>query len=148
MAKIKRPMRVPELRLDPPITAQVRLSEDMQQTLALLTAYADSRRVLVKATEAGVLNTVGPMIKDIVVFTAADPVFAWVGGDIPCTEIIVIAGLDNTGKVWTRPYSVGSAANAWPLHKGESFGYTVPNLNQVHVTIETTGEIAIIAYTR
>lgn len=141
-------MDVPELDLQPPITEAVRLSEDMQQTLALLTLYGDSRRVLAKGSESGMLYTVSPRIKNIVVFTAADPVFAWVGGDVPCTEVGVIAGLDNTGKVWTRPYAVASAANAWPLNKGESFGFTISNLNQLHVTIETTGEIAIIAYTR
>jgi len=148
MPDINKPMDVPELNLQPPITGKVRVSEDMQQTLALLLGYGDSRRVILKATESGMLNTVSPQIKDIVVFTAADPVFTWVGGDIPCTEIAVIAGLDNTGKVWVRPYSTASAANAWPLNKGEAFGFTVGNLNQLHITIETTAEIAIIAYTR
>jgi len=148
MAKIRKIMGVPELDVQPPITQQIRLSDDMQQTLALLTGYSDNHRVVLKASETGLLNTVSPQIKDIVVFQAADPVFTWVGGDVPCTEIAVIAGLDNTGSVWTRPYKVASAANAWPLDKGEAFGFTVSNLNQVHVTIETTGEIAIIAYTR
>lgn len=148
MPNIKKPMGVPELNLQPPITGSLRMSEDIQQTLALLLAYGDNQRVLVKATEKGVLNTVSPQIKDIVVFTATDPVFSWQGGDIPCTEIVVIAGLDNTGKVWVRPNSVASAANGWPLNKGEVFGFTVENLNQLHVTIETTAEIAIIAYTR
>ena len=141
-------MQIAGLKLQPPIAGKVQLSDDMQQTLALLTGYSDSERVLLKATETGVLNTASPQIKDIVVLQAADPVFSWVGGDFPCSEIAVIAGLDNTGRVWVRPYSVASAANAWPLEKGESFGFTVSNLNQVHVTIETTTEIAIIAFTR
>lgn len=148
MSDIVKPMDIPELNLHPPVTGKVRLSEDMQQTLALLTAYYDSKRVLLKATESGVLQVVQPVIKDVTVFTAADPVFSWVGGDVPCTDVAVIAGLDNTGKIWVRPYSVASAANAWPLNKGEVFPFTVGNLNQVHITIEVTAEIAVIAYTR
>lgn len=148
MPHVSKPMDIPELGVTPPITSKVRLSDDMQQTLALLTGYFDSKRVLLKATESGVLQVVQPVIKDIVVFTAADPVFTWQGGDVPCTDVAVIAGLDNTGKVWVRPYSVASAANAWPLSKGEVFPFTIANLNQLHITIEVTAEIAVIAYTR
>lgn len=148
MPNINKPMQIPGLNLQPPLTSKVRLSEDMQQTLALLAGYTNSRRVLLSATETGVLNITSPQIKDIVVFKATAEVKSWQGGDIPCTEIAVIAELSNTGKVWTRPYSVASATNAWPLDRGDSFGFTVSNLNQVHVTIETTEEIAIIAYTR
>lgn len=148
MSEINKPMHTPELNLTPPITGKVRLSDDMQQTLALLAGYYDSNRVILKATESGVLQVVQPVIKDITVFTAADPVFTWVGGDIPCTDVAVVAGLDNTGKVWVRPYSVASAANAWPLNKGEVFPFTISNLNQVHITIEVTAEIAVIAFTR
>lgn len=148
MPEINKPMGVRELNLQPPVTGKVRLSEDMQQTLALIVAYCDNQRVLVKASESGVLHTTSPRIKGIEVFTAADPVFTWQGSDIPCTDIAVIAGLDNNGKVWVRPYSTATAANAWPLNKGEIFGFAISNLNQLHIAIETTAEIAVIAYTR
>ncbi|GAI67940.1 unnamed protein product [marine sediment metagenome] len=148
MPDIVKPMRIPGLNLSPPLTGKVRLSEDMQQCLSLLTGYYDNQRVLIRATESGVLQTVQPAIKDIEVFAAADPKFSWVGGDIPCTDVAVIAGTANSGLVWIRPYSIASAANGWPLAKGEVFGFTIRNLNQLHVTIETTGEIAVIAYTR
>lgn len=148
MSEIHRALRIPELDLRPPITGHVRLSEDMQQTLALLTAFGDNRRVILKATESGMLNVVSPQLKDVVVVTANATPYAWQGGDIPCTEVAVIAGLDNAGRVWVRPNSVVSAANGWPLDKGDPFGFTLSNLNQLHITIETTGEIAIVAYTR
>ena len=148
MTEINKPMRVPELKLQPPITSKVRLSDDMQQTLALLTGYTNSRRMLLTASETGVLNSTSPQIKDILVHVATPTTKDWNGGDIPCTEIAVIAGLNNDGKVWVRPYSLASAANAWPLNTGESFGFSITNLNQLHVNIQKTGDIAIIAYTR
>lgn len=148
MAKIKRSMRIPELDLVPEIKGQIRLSEDMQQTLALLTAYGDNKRVVLKATESGVLNMVSPQLKDVVVITADEDAYAWQGGDIPCTEVAVMGGLDNTHRVWVRANSAASAANGWPLDKGEPFGFTISNLNQLHINIEKDTQIAIVAYTR
>lgn len=148
MSDMNKPMDIPELGLKPPITSKVRLSDDMQQTLALLTGYFDSRRVLLKATESGVLQVVQPVIKDIVVFTATLGTQSWQGGDIPCTDVAVIGGLYNTGIVWVRPYSAASAANAWPLAKGDVFPFTIGNLNQLHITIETIDDLAAIAYTK
>lgn len=148
MPNIHKALRFPELHLRPPITGHIRLSEDMQQTLALLTGFGDNQRVLLKATESGVLNTVSPQLKDVVVVTATDDAFDWQGGDIPCTEVAVMGHLDNSHRIWVRPNSAASSANGWPLDKGEPFGFTLSNLNQLHINIETSGEIAIVAYTR
>lgn len=148
MAKIRKIMGVPELDIQPPITQQIRLSDDMQQTLALLTGYSDNHRVVLKASESGMLNTVSPQIKEVVVVTANDDAYDWQGGDIPCTEVAVMGDLDNSHRVWVRPNSAASSANGWPLDKGEPFGFTLSNLNQLHINIETNGEKAIVAYTR
>jgi len=148
MPDINKPMDVPELNLQPPITGKVRLSEDMQQTLAVLCAMGVSQRVLLKASESGVLNTASRQIGDIVVITATSTPHTWQGSDIPCTEIAAIAGLSNGDRAWVRPYKPASSANAWPLDKGEIFGFGISNLNQLHVTIQTTDDIVIIAYTR
>lgn len=147
MPNVNKPMRIPELNLQPPITSKVRLSEDMQQTLALLVGYVNSRRVLLQATETGVLITASPQIKGIIVFTSSGAKHTWNGGDIPCTEIAVLAGLDNTGRVYMNPYSGASAGSGWPLDKGESFGFTISNLNHLYLYVPTDPDIAIIAYT-
>lgn len=148
MPDINKPMDVPELNLQPPITGKVRLSEDMQQTLALLCAHCGSERKLLSASESGVLNTASRQIKDIVVYTATAEVKEFQGSNTPCTEIAAIAGLSNGDRAWVRPYKVASAANAWPLDKGEVFGFTINNLNQLHVTIQTADDIVVVAYTR
>ena len=148
MGKIRTNLRIPGLNLDPPIKGDIQLSADMQQTLALLTGMGDNKRVVLRATEAGVLQTVSPQLKEIVVVTADSTPYAWQGGDVACSEVAVIAGLDNAGRVWVRPNSAASAANGWPLDKAEVFGFTISNLNQLHVNIQTSGEIAVVAYTR
>lgn len=148
MGEIHKPMRVPELNLQPTITGRVRLSEDMQQTFALLAAYCENQRVIIKASETGYLQTAGPLIKDIIVIKNVAEPYAWEGSNVSCTVVAVIAGLDNTGKVWVRPYKTADATNAWPLNKGEPFGFSISNLNQLHVTVEKSNELAIVAYTR
>lgn len=148
MANIKRSMRIPELNLQPEIKGEIRLSEDMQQTLALLTGYGDNKRVILKATENGMLNTVSPQLKEVVVVTADQDDYDWQGGDISCSQVVIMADLDNAHRIWTRPNSAASAANGWPLDATEMFGFTISNLNQLHINIEKDTQKAIVAYTR
>lgn len=148
MPEINKPMDVPELNLQPPISGKVKLSEDMQQTLALLCGYFNGNRKLLQASESGVLNTTSRQIKDIVVFTATGGTKEFQGEDTPCTEIVAIAGLSNGDRAWVRPYKVADNTNAWPLDKGEVFGFTINNLKQLHVTIQTADDIVVVAYTR
>ena len=148
MPEINKPMDVPELNLQPSITGKLKLSEDMQQTLAVLCAMSVSQRVMLKASESGVLNTTSRQITDIVVFTATAGTKEFRGDNIPCTEIVAIAGLSNGDRAWIRPYKVASSVNAWPLDKGEVFGFTIDNLNQLYVTIQTADDIVVVAYTR
>lgn len=148
MSNIKKALRIPELNLQPPITGDIRLSDDMQQTLALLTGLGDNKRVVLKATDKGVLHTVSPQLSEVVVVTASGDADDWQGGDIPCTEVVVMADLDNAHRIWVRPNSTASSANGWPLDKGDPFGFTLSNLNQLHINIEKSGQKAIVAYTR
>ena len=148
MPDINKPMAVPELKLRPPIDGKVRLSEDMQQTLALLVAYCENKRVTLKASETGVLSTASAQIKDIVHITGIGANSEKTGGDVPCTECLVMGHPDNTGKIWVRPYKTATVDNAWPLDKSEVVGFTVDNLKQLNALIVVDGEKAIVAYTR
>jgi len=141
-------MGVPELNLKPPIDGKVRLSEDMQQTLALLTAYCENKRVTLKASESGVLNTTSAKIKDIVHFTGVGANDTQTGESVPCTECLVMAHPDNTGKVWVRPDKTAAVDNAWPLAAGEVVNFTLDNLQQLNMLVVVAAEKVIVAYTR
>jgi len=148
MSNINKPMAVPELNLKPPIDGKVRLSEDMQQTLALLTAYCENKRVTLKASESGVLNTTSAKIKDIVHYTGVGANDTQTGKNVSCTEIMVMGHPDNTGKVWVRPDKMATVNNSWALSAGEVVGFTVDNLKQLNMLIVVDGEKLICAYTR
>lgn len=148
MPDINKPMAVPELNLRPPIDGKVRLSEDMQQTLALLTAYSENKRVTLKASESGVLSVSSAMIKDIVHIVGVGANSEKTGSDVPCTECLVMGHPDNTGKVWVRPDKTAGVDNAWPLSAGEVVGFTLDNLKQLNMLVVVDGEKVVVAYTR
>jgi len=148
MGNINKPMDIPELNIKPPIDGKVRLSEDMQQTLALLVGYGDNARKVLRASESGVLNVTSARIKDIEHYTGVGANDTQTGENIPCTECLVMAHPDNTGNVWVRPDKTATVNNAWPLAGGEVVSFTVDNLKQLNMLIVVAGEKVIVAYTR
>ena len=124
----------------------------MQQTLTLLTAYCENQRVLIKATESGVLNTVSPRIKDLWGFTSLGDASHKQGSDIVCNEVMITGHPDNAGAIWVRPYSqyvlAGDNKNyAWPVAASGVVGFVVSNINQLWFYFEKLNDIVIVAYT-
>jgi len=148
MSIIGKAMRFVGLSLQPPIDKAVRLSEDMQQTLALLCAYGIDGRILLRASESGVLNVTSARIKDIQHYTGVGASDTQSGGDIPCTECLVMAHPDNTGKIWVRPGGTAATNNSWPLAGGEVVNFTLDNLKQLSMLMVVDGEKVIVAYSR
>lgn len=148
MSEINKSMDVAELNIQPPIVGKTRLTDDMQQTLALLTAMGADRRRPIRCSESGVLNVVNPRIRDIEGYSrTADGINA-IGTDTPCTECMMLGHPSNTGTVWVRPNKIATANNAWPLLKGEVVGFVLDNLSQLHIFFETAGDRLIVAHTR
>lgn len=147
MPDIRKPMGVPELDLKPEISGKVRLSEDMQQTLALLTALGVTGRKVMKCSESGILYTQSPRIKDIVHFTADGAGDTQTGDNVACSECLVMGHPDNSGLIWVRPYKTASADNAWPLSANDVVNLTIDNMNQLNMLIVVDTEQLIVAYT-
>ena len=148
MPDINKPLGISELDPKPPINGKVRLSLDMQQTLALLTAYGVNERKVLKCSESGVLSVASARIIDIVPYTGSGANDTQKGDNIPCTEVLVMGHPDNTDKVWVRPYKTATVDNAWPLSKTEVVSFTLDNLNQLNMLFVVDGEKCIVAYTR
>ena len=146
MPDINKPMNISELKLKPPIDGKVRLSEDMQQTLALLAGYGVSERKLLRASESGVLNVASARIKDIKHYVGVGANDTQTGDNIPCTECLVMGHPDNTGLVWVRPYKTANADNAWPLSATDVVNFTLDNLKQLNMLIVVDGEKLIVGY--
>ena len=147
MARIGNPMKCPELDLQPEPIGGIELSEDMQQVLSLLTAFWRNQRVILKATPTGVLFTCSPQLEDIFHVTATSADFPYQGMDKKVSEVMVMGHPDNTGNVWVRSKVAATVDNAWPLAAGEVVGFSITNLNMLHLLIKLNTEKAIIAYT-
>lgn len=148
MPNINKSMDVSELNIQPPIEGKVRLSDDMTQTLALLTAMGADKRRPLRCSETGILNVTDPRIKDIEHYTGDEANYTAAGSDIPCSAVMVMGHPDNTGLVWVRPNKTATINNSWPLAAGEVVGFTLDNLSQLNGLIVVNGETIIVAYTR
>lgn len=148
MNTIGTPLHIPELDLRPEPSGGIQLSEDMQQTLALLTGYWKNRRVLIKSLPSGVLLVSNPPVKDIFHVTATSVNFNYQGEDIECSEVMIMGHPDNTGLVWVKNGIAATANNAWPLAKKEIISFAVSNLNELRLLIITNTEKAIVFYTQ
>jgi len=145
MPTIKKAMQIPELALKPPIEGAMRLSEDMQQTLALLCGYHVNQRVLLQATDTGILHTVGPRFFDVQHVTGSGANDHPDLPDIPCSEVLVLGHPDNTGMIWVRPGGTAAVDNAVPIAKSEGMTFSIHNTKSLSVLVVVDGETAILA---
>lgn len=148
MRDILLPFRFDDLLLSPDFVSRIKLSDDMQQTLASLVGYDGISRRLLRSTMGGVLHTVTPRIAAITHITADEGNFNWVGSDIKTTEVMITGYPTNTGIVWVSIDEPAGADNAWPLGATDVVSFTLDNLNNLNLLIVTNAEKAIIAYTR
>jgi len=148
MLQIGTPLQIPDLHLTPEQEGGIQLSENMQQTLALLTGFWHNQRMLLKASPTGILLTASARLSDVVHYTGSGANDTQSGGDTPCTECLCMGHPDNTGKVWVRSDVVATVNNAWPLGAGEVISFTIDNRKQLQMLIVVDTEKLIVAYTR
>jgi len=148
MSEILIPFGIEDLLLRPEMAGRIRLSDDMQQTLAALTGYDGVSRRLLRCSQSGVLRTSTPRIKDILHVTGSGANDEWQGTDVKATEVLVMGHPDNTGLIWIKNDEIATANNGWPLGSGDIMSITVDNLNNLHILIVVDAEIAIMAYSR
>lgn len=147
MPEILIPLPFEGLPTKPPIVGALRLSEDIQQVLSLLSAYDGGSRQLLKCTETGILQTINPLLQGFINVLADQTSYTYQGADVKCTEVLVRAHPDNGGRVWVNAYAAAAADTGWPLDAGEYIPLTITNLNHLHLLIVTNTEKVILGYT-
>jgi len=148
MSDILIPFGIEDLLLKPEMAGRIRLSDDMQQTLAAITGYDGVSRRLLRCSKSGVLRTSSPRIKDILHVTGSGANDEWQGTDVKATEVLVMGHPNNTGLIWIKNDEIATANNGWPLGSGDIMSITVDNLNNLHILIVVDAEKAIVAYSR
>lgn len=148
MFEIIMPFKVEGLILRPEFSGRVRLSDDMQQTLASLVGFDGIARRLLRSSKDGVLYQTTPRLANIVHITGDGINDTWTGSDLPITEVMIMCHPDNSDWIYVTPDKTAAANNSWPLKPSEVVSFTLDNLNNLNLFFPTIDNTAIIAYTR
>jgi len=142
------PFRIEDMLLKPDMSGRIRLSDDMQQTLASLVGYDDVARRLLRCSKGGILYTASARLQNIVHITGSGANDTWQGSDLKVNEVMVMGHPDNSSLIWVKNDEEATINNGWPLDAKEVVNVTLDNLNNLNLLIVGDGEKAIIAYTR
>lgn len=148
MAEILIPFRIEDLLLKPEMAGRIKLSEDMQQTLASLVGYNGVARRLLKCSDKGVLHTTTSRIDGIEQIKAFTAPYDWQGSDKKTTEVMIMGYPLNGALVWVKNDEPATLDNSWPLSAKEILSLTIDNLRNLYIHFTSLGDIALIAWTR
>jgi len=148
MPDITMPFGFSELRLKPELVGRVKISDDMQQTLASIVGYNGSDRSLLRCSGTGVLFACSPRIDGIQHILAVGDNFDWNGADLKTSEVMIMGHPTNVQLVWVKNDVAALATNGWPLGSKEILNFSIDNLSNLHIRIEADGDTAIVLWTR
>ena len=148
MREILKPLTFDDLLTKPPLAGRPRMSEELQQTVALLVGWDNTTRRLVRVSPTGVLYVTSPRVKGITNVLANQASYTWQGEDIPISEVLVRSHPDNSGRVWINVGAAAAVDTGYPLDAGEWVNFAINNLHTLHLFIALNTEKAIIIYTK
>jgi len=146
MQNIGTPLQCEQLKLSPEREGNLKLSDDMQQSLALLAGFSKNQRIIIESSPVGALRVTSARIIDVKHFTATADNQTQQGDNVPCSEVMCMGHPDNTGKVWVRTLADATINNSWPLGAGETMSMSVDNFRDLQMLIALDTEKLIVAY--
>ena len=148
MPDILRPLPFLDLETKPPLTGRVRITDEMQQTLALLSGWDGASRRLLNVSPSGVLHVCSSTIKGILNEQALAAVTDYQLPDIKTSEVLIRAKPTNSGRIWVN-LDVDAGDNiGYPLDSGEWINFSVDNLHRIHWYSTVISEWMIVLYTK
>lgn len=148
MPKIVVPLTFDDLPVQPPLTGRPIISEDIQQTAALLVGWDKRTRRLVYVNPQGVLHTASPPIKGIINAVAASDGDTGQGSNITTSEVLIRANPANVGVIWLNAGIEAEENIGYPLEAGEWIRFSVHNLSNIHYYFTAKDDRGIIVYTK
>lgn len=145
MSEIQIPFPLKGIPLKPEMTGRVKIDETMIQTLAALCGWDGEARRLLTCALNGALHTASPPVCCIVNKESTGATEDITFGDIPTTEVMVMAHPTNGGDVWVN---IGVAAGVdvgWYLDAGDYVQFSINNMSELRLHIVTSGDkVAIL----
>lgn len=148
MPEIIKTLTFDDLPVRPQFIGRPKVSDDIQQTAALLVGWDKITRRLVSVSPTGVLHVAQSPVKGILNILADEPAYNWNGGDISTSEVLIKANPFNVGLIWVNVSAVAATNTGHPLETGESVVFSINNLHSLHIYIAVNGERASVVYTK
>lgn len=148
MSEILIPLTFEDLPVKPPLVGRPRISEDLQQTVALLSGWDNTTRRLIRVSPTGILYIAEAPVKGVFNILADQDAYTWQGGIISTSEVLIKAHPDNAGRVWANVGIAGAVDTGYPLDAGDSVCWSMQNLRSLHLYIALDTEKAIVIYTK
>lgn len=148
MPEILIPLTFDDLPVRPPLIGRPKISEDIQQTAALLVGWDKITRRLIKCSPSGILFVAEPPVKGILNVQGSVDGNPYQSGFIPTTEVLVRSKPANAGSIWVNVGAVAAADTGYPLLEGEYVRLALNNLHSLSVFFATPADKAIIIYSQ
>ena len=147
MLEILKTLTFDDLPTKPPITGRPKVSEDIQQTIALLSAWDGATRRLVRVSPSGVIRTGSARVKGLYNIVADQDAYTISCPDCPTSEVMIRAFPDNTGRVFVNIGAAAALNVGYPLFTGEWVNLSVNNINSLQLYIEKNTDKVAVIYT-
>lgn len=148
MREILKSLTFDDLPVKPPFTGRPRMSDDLQQTVALLVGWDKSTRRLVSVSPTGVLHVASAPVKGIVNLLSGGDGTTQQGDDIATSEVLIRAKPTNSGRVWVNVGAAAAVDTGYPLDSGEPVTFSVNNLHTLHFYFTKDADRLVIVYTK
>jgi len=147
MLEILKTFTFDDLPTKPPITGRPKLSEDLQQTIALLSGWDGATRRLLRCSPTGVIRIGSGRAVGVHNIVADQDAYTLTCSDCPVSEVMLRAFPDNIGRVFVNIGAVAALNVGYPLFTGEWINISVNNLNSLQLYIEKDTDKVAAIYT-
>lgn len=147
MYDILKPFTFDDIPTKPEIKGRPKLTEDLQQTLALLSAWDSRTRRLVRCSPTGVIRVGSARAMGVYNIVANQDGYVITCDDCPASEVMLRAFPDNSGRVFVNIGIAAALNTGYPLFTGEWVNLSVNNLNSLQLYIEKSTDKVAAIYT-
>lgn len=147
MLEILRPFTFDDLPTKPPVTGRPKLSEDLQQTIAMLIGWDGATRRLIRVSPTGVIRVGSARAIGVYNIVANKDGYTTTCTDCPTSEVMIRAFPDNTGRVFVNIGAAAALNVGYPLFTGEWVKFSINALVGVRLYIEKNADKVAAIYT-
>lgn len=147
MPEIEMPFPLKDIPVKPEMTGRVKLDETMIQTLAALTGWNGEARRLLTCALRGSLHVTTPPVCCITNKVTTGPNESITFGNIPTTEVLIMANPNNGHNVWVNVGAAAGDDTGWVLQAGDILNISINNMRELKLFVVTSGDKVIIIRT-